>query len=122
MKEIKCPHCKQVFSVDESAFESIALQVRDSLFHDELERREQELRKSVEAEFKMQQALSDKQASAELSKKEADLNAKQPKLPCSRSNFATLAQPRIPKWKISAWRWSRLATNSWRKKIPKSQS
>ena len=62
MKEIKCPHCKQVFSVDESAFESIALQVRDSLFHDELERREQELRKSVEAEFKMQQALSDKQA------------------------------------------------------------
>ena len=75
MKEIKCPHCKQVFSVDESAFESIALQVRDSLFHDELERREQELRKSVEAEFKMQQAISDKQASAELSKKDADLNA-----------------------------------------------
>ena len=75
MKEIKCPHCKQVFSVDESAFESIALQVRDSLFHDELERREQELRKSVEAEFKMQQAISDKQASAKLSKKEADLNA-----------------------------------------------
>ena len=75
MKEIKCPHCKQVFSVDESAFESIALQVRDSLFHDELERREQELRKSVEAEFKMQQALSDKQASAKLSKKDADLNA-----------------------------------------------
>ncbi|MGM9868410.1 MAG: DUF2130 domain-containing protein [Sodaliphilus sp.] len=76
MKEIKCPHCKQVFSVDESAFESIALQVRDSLFEEELERREAQLRKSMQAEFKAQQAEDDKKASAKLSKKDADLNAK----------------------------------------------
>jgi hypothetical protein len=42
MQEIKCPHCGQVFTVDESGYQQIVSQVRDKEFHKELERREQE--------------------------------------------------------------------------------
>lgn len=43
MQEIKCPHCGQVFTVDESGYQQIVSQVRDREFQKELERREQEL-------------------------------------------------------------------------------
>lgn len=41
MNEIKCPHCGQVFKVDESGFADIVKQVRDAEFAKELEKREQ---------------------------------------------------------------------------------
>ena len=40
--ELICPHCKKVFSVDESDYDQIARQVRDREFEKELERREKE--------------------------------------------------------------------------------
>jgi len=40
VNEIKCPACGKVFQVDESGFESIVKQVRDSEFAQELRRRE----------------------------------------------------------------------------------
>ena len=60
MQEIKCPHCGQVFTVDESGYQQIVSQVRDKEFHKELERREQELfdRKKSDLE-----ALENKQKS-----------------------------------------------------------
>lgn len=43
MKELKCPNCQHVFQVDEDIFQSLAAQVRNSVFEDELERRRKEL-------------------------------------------------------------------------------
>ena len=43
MQEIRCPHCGEVFQVDETGYAQIARQVRDSEFDKELRRREQEL-------------------------------------------------------------------------------
>ena len=40
MNEIKCPHCGQVFKVDESGFADIVKQVRDAEFAQELQARE----------------------------------------------------------------------------------
>ncbi len=51
MKELKCPHCQHVFSVDEDMFESLANQVRNSVFNDELERRAEENRRLMHAEL-----------------------------------------------------------------------
>ncbi len=50
MKELKCPHCQHVFSVDEDMFESIANQVRNAAFREELDRRTAENRKLIQAE------------------------------------------------------------------------
>ena len=46
--EIKCPHCKKVFRVDETEFSSIVKQVRDKEFERELRERETLLKKEKE--------------------------------------------------------------------------
>ena len=40
MQEIKCPHCGEVFQVDEAGYAAIVKQVRDKEFVKEVERRE----------------------------------------------------------------------------------
>lgn len=39
MNEIKCPHCGQVFTVDESGYAALLNQVRDHEFQRELNER-----------------------------------------------------------------------------------
>ena len=56
MHEIKCPHCGQVFSVDESGFAAIASQVRDEAFHRELAEREKQMNAQKEAALKLAEA------------------------------------------------------------------
>lgn len=50
MKELKCPRCGNVFSVDEADYALILNQVRNSEFEAELERRTQELNRQKQAE------------------------------------------------------------------------
>ena len=51
MQEIKCPTCGQVFQVDESGYAQIVQQIRDREFAQELDRREQELKKRTESDL-----------------------------------------------------------------------
>ena len=69
MQEIKCPHCGQVFQVDESGYASIVQQVRDSEFHKELERREAELREKNESSVKIARMEQEKVSAEELQRK-----------------------------------------------------
>ncbi len=48
MKEIKCPHCGQLFTIDESNYDSIVKQIRDHEFYDELKKREAEYNEKFE--------------------------------------------------------------------------
>ena len=48
MKEIKCPHCGQLFTIDETNYNSIVKQVRDHEFYDELKKRETEYNEKLE--------------------------------------------------------------------------
>lgn len=48
MKEIKCPHCGQLFAIDESNYDSIVKQIRDHEFYDELKKRETEYNEKLE--------------------------------------------------------------------------
>ena len=41
MQEIRCPHCGEVYQVDEAGYAAIAQQVRDAEFNKEVARREQ---------------------------------------------------------------------------------
>lgn len=51
MQEIKCPHCGEVFQVDETGYAQIVSQVRDREFAQELQRREQELAHRQQADL-----------------------------------------------------------------------
>lgn len=58
MNELKCPKCGHVFQVDRESFNSIAAQVKDKAFQQEVERRvaEMKLRYDREAEAKTEMA------------------------------------------------------------------
>ena len=104
MKELKCPKCGTIFTVDEADFNSIVSQVRNQEFAAEVKKREQEIRDlyatreqmaKQQAETQFQQSIADKdreilriqtemqrkvdelQAAAELYTKETELNIKQ---------------------------------------------
>ena len=50
MNEIKCPHCGQMFQVDEANYASIVSQVKNAEFDAEIERRIKELNERHKAE------------------------------------------------------------------------
>ena len=81
MHEIKCPHCKQTFTIDEAGYADIAKQVRDSEFeqqlHERLELAAQDKQNAVElAEMKaaseLQKAASAKDAEIQELKSKLD--------------------------------------------------
>ena len=63
MNQIKCPNCGEVFTIDESSYDSIVKQIRDHQFNEELRRRE----KDYEEKLRMQlDALKQKTLSENL--------------------------------------------------------
>lgn len=82
MKEIKCPKCQSVFTVDEADYASIVSQIRTSEFQDEVNRRMQELEKqnkiqreadNLAAENKLQEQITIKEQ--ELGKKDMEISS-----------------------------------------------
>lgn len=81
MQELRCPHCGEVFQVDETGYAQMARQVRDSEFDKELRRREQELLARQESELDLarlrqeqayQKTLRDKDEALAQSAREAE--------------------------------------------------
>lgn len=67
MNEIKCPHCGQVFTIDESGYAALLQQVRDAEFQKEVSAREQLLAAQQEqavrlAKTEAQRQMADAQA------------------------------------------------------------
>lgn len=58
MKELKCPNCGSVFTVDEDDYASILNQVKNDEFNAEVNRRISELRRQQEAEQKAAAAIA----------------------------------------------------------------
>ena len=56
MREIKCPHCGKVFTVDESGYAAIVSQIKDAEFRKELCDREQQIEKTKEKELSLLRA------------------------------------------------------------------
>ena len=86
MKEIKCPKCGTMFTVNEADFETIVCQVRNQEFAAEVAKREEELRAQYatreqlakqQAEMQFQQSLAAKASEIEKQNSElAELRAK----------------------------------------------
>lgn len=77
MQELRCPNCGEVFQVDETGYDQIAHQVRDIEFKKELERREKELQEKREKELEIIRMQEEKEYTADINKKEAQLQEKE---------------------------------------------
>lgn len=74
MKEIKCPHCNKVFSVDESEYAELLSQVRTASFNEELNRRMAEMQKSISMQVDLAVAKKEQELTRTYASKEQELN------------------------------------------------
>ncbi len=80
MQEIRCPKCGEVFQVDENGYNQIAHQIRDKEFTKELQKREKELENKLQRELELSRLEKEKEHTATITKKEAELSAKDQKI------------------------------------------
>ena len=77
MKELKCPKCGSVFSVDEADYASILSQVRNAEFEADLHKRLEELKGRQEAEQKAKDALAREDFGRKIQSKDLEINNKE---------------------------------------------
>ena len=73
MKELKCPHCGNVFSVDEADYAFIANQVKNEQFTEEVHRRMEELRQQQKVEIEKEKSELENAHLQALSQKNQEL-------------------------------------------------
>lgn len=76
MKELKCPKCGSVFTVDEADYASIVNQVKNTEFQAEVNRRLAELHKQQQAELEADTLKVKQEYTTKLSAKEIELGKK----------------------------------------------
>ena len=77
MKELKCPHCGSVFSVDEADYASIVSQVKTVEFEAEITRRLTELHRRYQAERELAQNKVEQEFRQRMIQKERELGSKE---------------------------------------------
>ena len=77
MKELKCPKCGSMFTVDEADYASILQQVKNQEFEAELRRRLAEMDSRHKAEQQLASAKAQQDFQIQLNQKMAELNAKE---------------------------------------------
>lgn len=77
MQEMKCPNCGSVFQVDETGYDQIVRQVRDKEFAKELECRIKELEAKQERELALLRLQEEKEYTAGMTQKEAEILKKE---------------------------------------------
>ncbi len=73
MNEIKCPHCGEVFTVDEAGYAAIVAQVRNQQFDEEVRAREEALHRQLEAQQKAALIDADAKRQEELAAKDREI-------------------------------------------------
>ena len=75
MNEIKCPHCGQVFTVDESGYAALLNQVRDHEFQRELNERVSLAEKNREQDMALAVAKAEDELRAQIAQRDSQLAA-----------------------------------------------
>lgn len=91
MKELKCPHCGSVFTVDEADYASIVSQVKNAEFDAEIGRRMEELEARRKAELELTEARTRKEFVEQMNGKEKELIAKENEIERLKSQMETLS-------------------------------
>ncbi len=80
MKELKCPNCQHVFTVDHDLFESLANQVRTAAFDDEVKRRAEEMRQRMNLEIQSKTKEIESKFARTLGEKELEISRRDNKI------------------------------------------
>ena len=67
-EQIKCPHCGEVFTIDETNYDSIVKQIRDHEFQEEIRQREQFLKEQQDANIRLLRMEQEANLEKELAK------------------------------------------------------
>ena len=92
MKELKCPRCGNVFSVDEADYAFIANQVRNEEFAAEVEHRMQDLHNQHLAAQQLEEVKKGQKHQLELSQKEQEIQSKNTEIQRLRNALETERQ------------------------------
>lgn len=92
MKELKCPHCGKTFQVDEADYESIVSQIRNDEFRDELNRREEALRREFESNRKASDAEAETAHIRAMGEKDKTISEKDSEIERLRTQLAGMEQ------------------------------
>lgn len=92
MKELKCPKCGTIFSVDEADYASIVSQVRIAEFDSEVSRRIEELHKQQEAEQQARDAQAGQIHQSELSAKDKVIGEKESEILRLKEHIAAMGE------------------------------
>ena len=73
MQQIKCPHCGELFQIDESGYAQIVQQVRDQTFEEELARREKLLLDRQQSTIELMRVKQTQEQEQLLARKDGEL-------------------------------------------------
>ena len=91
MKELKCPKCGSVFTVDEADYASILQQVKNQEFEAELRRRLTEMDSRHKTEQQLANAKAQQDFQTQLNRKTTELNAKEAEIANLRHQLENIA-------------------------------
>lgn len=77
MKQIQCPQCKSLITLDQADYDSIVSQIRTSEFRDEVDRRMHELEKQSQIQREADTLAAEKSYQEKLNAKEQELSKKE---------------------------------------------
>ena len=80
MKELKCPHCGKVFTIDETDYAAILSQVKNAEFDAELKRRMDEISSRHKVEEELAAAKAEQEYKQILNRKDIELGARDVKI------------------------------------------
>ncbi len=92
MKELKCPNCGKMFTVDEAEYASIVSQVRTAEFDEDLHRRLEEISKTKDAERSNAVLQAENDFQKRLNAKNSELSKKDEELAKMKAEIVGVAQ------------------------------
>ncbi len=92
MSEIKCPHCGEAFTVDESGYAAILSQVRDQEFQREVDARVSLAEKSREQDVALAVSKAEESLRAQIAERDGQLAAQTERFKAQAKDFQLTAQ------------------------------
>ena len=92
MKELKCPKCGTMFTVDEADFETIVSQVKNQEFAAEVAKREQEIREQYATREQMAKQQAEMQLQQSLAAKTSEIEKQNSEINVLKAQLASIAQ------------------------------
>ena len=101
MKELKCPHCGKVFTIDETDYAAILSQVKNAEFDAELKRRMDEISSRHKVEEELAAAKAEQEYKQILNRKDIELGARDVKIKELESSLRSIEEKKNAEMKLA---------------------